>query len=216
MGVSIVGGYPMGALNVALEASVTAIIPLFAQVDLLLAGNFGLGPLLADLSLQLDAALSVSLSIGIDLFANLDLQLTAVLQIVASISAGISVGASISVGLEVSASLEIAAALTLQVGGISLLIEATLAIQLPIVSLIAEISASLSAGPVVLLSFGFTGPTTTLAAAGAEFAVQAAAGLVVTSPLPADIAPSDNVSGIIMLTKDPGAIAAMSAILLVS
>ena len=48
---TVIGALPLGAINVALDGSITAIVPLLAQFDLMLTGSFGLGTLGASLSL---------------------------------------------------------------------------------------------------------------------------------------------------------------------
>jgi hypothetical protein len=197
---------PLGGINVGLAA----VIPLLSQVDLLLAGSFGLGPLLADLSLQLNASVSFGLSLGLSIsnpLEDLEAQLTAVISLVAAISASLALGlpqVSVELSASIAATASITAALGLQVGGISALIEATLAVKLPIVSLLAN----LSAGPFVLIPIGFESAST-LASAGADFQA------LTTAPLgsPA-IDPGDQVWGVIMLTKVPSASVALSAIML--
>lgn len=220
MSVDIIGDFPLGGINVSLAASVTLVVPLLAQIDLLLAGSFGLGPLLADLSLQLSASISIGISLGLSIsnpFLDISLTLNAVFSLVASIQASLALGLpqiSVQLSVSLSASLAIGAALSLQVGGISLLISASLALKLPVVSLMAQIGAALSAGPIVLLSFGYASPVEALSLVGTDFGALASTGITTTSLTGVHIAPSDPVYGAILLTKDPTAAAAMGLILM--
>lgn len=206
MGLGPVYTLPLGSINIGLAA----VVPLIAQVDLLLAGSFGLGPLVADLSLQLNASISFSLSLGLSIsnpFADLELQLNAVFGLVAAIQASLSLGlpqVSVELSASISATASITAALGLQVGGITALISATLAIKLPIVSLLAN----LSAGPFVIIPIGYDSPST-LASAGTDF--QALTSGPLGSPA---IDPTDQVWGVILLTKGASASIALSAIML--
>jgi hypothetical protein len=211
MSVDLIGTFPLGAINVGLDGSITAIVPLLAQFDLMLTGSFGLGALSADLSLQLNAAISLQATLSLQIsnpFASLKLQLQAILQIQAGISATLALGlpaVSVQLSASISASAAISASLGIKLGGISLLIKAALAVKLPVVNLVASITAALSAGPFELLSIGFSSADT-LASAGSEFNAMCATGF-------GGIAPTDQVYGVIMLTKSPSASVALSAII---
>ena len=138
------------ALGEVMPGIVLLIPPLLAQFDLMLTGQFGLGALLADITLQLNASLSVSLQLGLDIsnpFAALEAELQALISIQASIAASLSLGIptlSASLSLSLGANIGLAAELGLQIGGIQLLIKAGLAIKIPIIDLLLL----LQAGPV--------------------------------------------------------------------
>jgi hypothetical protein len=211
----VVGSLPLGGINIGLNGAVSLVVPLLVQFDLMLMGQFGLGSLLVDLSAQLNAAINLQLSFGISIsnpFASLKLQLTAIAQIQASIQAALSLGLSIglpaisvSLSASLSAAASISATLALKLGGINFLIKAALAIKLPVVDLMASLTANLSAGPCVLLSIGFDNATT-LAESGNQYQALTAANL-------GGINPGEQVWGVIMLTKVPSASIAMSAII---
>ena len=170
MSVSYIGEFPLGAINVGLGAELALVVPLLSQFDLMITGQFGLGALLGDISAQLNAALSLQAQIGIqisDPFAQLEALIAAFIQIQAQVSVIIALGLP-SLQINLSASLSISAALQLQLGGINLLIQAALAIKLPVVNIIAELQAALSAGPFVLLSVGYNAPST-LFTSGIEY-----------------------------------------------
>lgn len=220
---TVIGALPLGAINVALDGSITAIVPLLAQFDLMLTGSFGLGLLGASLSLQLQASLSFQLNVGLSIsnpIAALEAQLQAIIQIQASIGVVLSLGlpsVSVQLSASLSASLGLTALLGVQVAGIQALISASLAIKLPIVDLIATISAAVSAGPVMLLAFGFPAQgTETLQDVGADFSgMIAAGGITGSGPFGSTtLLPTDDVAGIMLITKDPTAATAMSAIFL--
>lgn len=213
MSVSYIGEFPLGAINVGLGAELALVVPLLSQFDLMITGQFGLGALLGDISAQLNAALSLQAQIGIqisDPFAQLEALIAAFIQIQAQVSVIIALGLP-SLQINLSASLSISAALQLQLGGINLLIQAALAIKLPVVNIIAELQAALSAGPFVLLSVGYNAPST-LFTSGIEY--QALTEFPIGSPV--GILPTDQVYGVIILTKSPSASASLSAILLTS
>lgn len=209
MSTVLVGSYPLGAINVGLSGVVTAVVPLLAQVDLMLTGAFGLGSLLADLSAQLNAALTAQIQLSLQVsnpFAALEAQLQAILQIQAGIAATLALGLpsiSLTLTASLSASVAISATLALRVGGLQALISLALSIKLPLISLLA--SLNLSAGPFVLLSVGFAAPST-LASSITEYSGLVSGGV-------GGILPGDQVYGIIMLTKSPSASVALSAIL---
>jgi hypothetical protein len=205
MSVVLVDEVTLGAV---MPGIVLLLPPLLAQFDLMLTGQFGLGALLADITLQLNAAISVQVDISVQIsnpFAALQAQLQAVLMVQASIEASLSLGLpsiSASFSASLSANLAISAELGLQIGGIQLLIKAGLAIKIPIIDLLA----SLSVGPVDILTIGFSGADT-LASSGAEYAALAATGV-------GTLLPTDQVFGVIILTKVPAASVAMQAVFL--
>ena len=223
MSLTVLGALPLGAINVGLDGAITAVVPLLLQFDLMLTGSFGLGGLGATLALQLQASLSFQLNVGLSItnpIAALEAQLQAIIQIQASISAVLSLGlpsVSVQLSASLSASLGLTAVLGIQVAGIQALISASLAIKLPVVDLIARLGAAVSAGPVMLLAFGFPAQgTETLSNVSADLE-----GMVLDGGITGDgpfgsttILPSDDVAGIMLITKDPAAAAAMSALFL--
>ena len=211
MSVDVIGTFPLGTINVGLDGSITAVVPLLAQFDLMLTGSFGLGSLSADLSMQLNAAISLQASLGLQVsnpFASLKAQLSAILQIQAGIQATLALGlpaVSVQLASSLSASAAISSALALRLGGINLLIKAALAVKLPVVNFVSSISAALTAGPFELLSIGFSSADT-LASAGSQFNALCSAGF-------GGIAPGDQVYGVVMLTKSPSASLALASII---
>lgn len=209
MSVVLIGSFPLGAINVSLSGAVTLVLPLLAQFDLLLTGSFGLGSLLADLSLQLNAALNVQVTLGLSIsnpFASLLAQLNAILQIQAGIQASLSLGlpvVSLTISANISAAASISATLALKLGGIQALIDLSLRIKLPVINFLANLD--LSAGPLVLLSIGYASGSTLLSS-GAEYNALCGANL-------GGINPGDPVFGVIILTKSPSAALALSATL---
>ncbi len=194
-------------LGEVLPGIVLIIPPLLAQFDLTLTGQFGLGALLADISAQLNAAISVQVNILqiSNPFAAIQAQLQALLMVQASLTAALTLGlpsVSASFTASLSANLAISTELGLQIGGIQLLIQAGLAIKIPIIDLLA----SLSVGPVDILTIGFTG-TDTLASSGAGYAALASTGI-------GTLLPTDQVFGVIILTKVPAASVVMQAVFL--
>lgn len=207
MSTVLVGTFTLGAVNVGLTGAIAAVVPLLAQVDLMLTGSFGLGSLLADLAVQLNAALAAQAQILIsvtDPIAALKAQLQAILSVQAGISATLALGLP-PFAISVSASAALSASLALKVGGIQALIRLVLSIKLPLVSLVGQLNAALSAGPFVLLSVGFDAPST-LASSTTEYSALVGSGV-------GGILPGDQVYGVILLTKAPSAAASLSVIL---
>lgn len=204
MSVTVVGSFPLGAINIGASGAVTAIVPLLSQYDLLLTGSFGLGALLGDLSAQFNAAVSVALQLTItNPFDAIRAQLQALLQVYAGLQAALSLAVP---PLAISANLSVSAALSLKLSGIQLLLSASLAVKLPVVAFFAALAGALSVGPVVLLTIGFNG-VDTLAGAGGQIQ-----GLFNTGV--GGILPGDQVFGVVLVTKSPSAAASMQAIFL--
>lgn len=202
-------------INLAAAASLSIFSPLTAQFDVLLTGSFGLGALQADISAQFNTALQLQLDLSLQLsdpIAGFQASLAAIGTLVASLQASISLGfptVSADINASISANASLSAALGLKLGGISAIIEAGLAVKAPAIQLIGDLTASLSAGPVVLVSFGFTGAGVldpdTLTNVGAQIQLLFSGGLT-------GIAPGDAVSGILLVTKAPTAAAAISVL----
>ena len=207
MTTSIVGALPVGGINLAAAASVGIASNLLAQLDLALFGSFGLGNSAADLALQFSAALSAEVQIGTQVSDPLD-GLAALANLLASLT--ISLPTVPDVSVQLSANIAAQAAIALQLGGINALIEAALAVKLPAVDFFAGIAASLSAGPLFLVTFQETALGGGLAQAGAEINSLFNLGLVSGSNA---FSPFDPVYGVIIVTKDPAAYAALGVVL---
>lgn len=209
-----VGSFTLLEINVALAGAVPLINALLAAFELTINGQFGLGALQVDLNLQFQAALNVQVSFGLQI-SNPLAGLQASLQLIGSLVAGIQ--ASISLGLptisaqisaDISASVALTGALGIKLGGLGALIQLALQVKIPVVNLIADFTANLAAGPVVLLSFGFPS-NELLADVGAQCASLFSAGL-------GGIAPGDAVAGIMLVTKVPSAKVGLSFLMMTS
>lgn len=202
-------------INVAASAALVVLNPLLAQIDFTLFGSLGLGALQADLSAQLSAALQASLDIGIGIsnpFAGFVAALAGIAVLQAQIQLALS-GAiptiSIEAGASLSALASFSALLSVQIGGLEALIQAGLAVKIPAVNLAAQIQAALSAGPLFVLSFAYDGTTPlSLASVGASIAADFSAGL---DHGPNHIASTDNVYGLVIVTKGVSAWGALQA-----
>lgn len=198
MTVHLVGSFPIGGVNIAAQGAVGLIGPLIAELDLMLA--FGLGPIEADLAIQLNAALTAQIQLTNNPLAAIQ----AVLSAAASISASFALP---GISANISANASIAAALSLKLGGLQAIIAAALAVKIPAVDFLAALAANLSAGPVVVASWGFADPPATLATTGVQIQSLFTAGLP-------GILPFEPVYGVLITTKVPSASAALSATLL--
>jgi hypothetical protein len=181
-----------------------AVLPLLTELQLLLSAQFGIGPLMLDLNLQLQAAIALQASLSVSLAVGLDLeaQLNALLSLIASLS--VTVALSVNLGLSISA--QLVAALTLQIGGLSLQIAAVLALELPLLAILAN----LSLGPLYVLPFGFGEVFNPLVSypfsqAGQDFSEYTSNGIPPgTGP---GIATTDPVIGLIMVMKAKASLA---------
>lgn len=211
MAVEDLGSYTLGGINVGLAVGIGLMNPLLLQFDLFLTGAFGLGPFMLDIQVAFNAAISavLQLSIGIsNPLAILQSLLMAALQLQASLSVMLSFGlptVSLQIGAQIAAMAALGGALALKLGGIQALLSAGLAVKVPMVKFVGQMTAALSAGPAHLLSF--TGSQ--LAVSGAQIAAAFAAGLGPDDPL----LPFDFVDGIIIVTKDPAVFQALGVLL---
>lgn len=211
MALQHLGSFTLGEINIGLLAALGFLNPLALQLDLFLTGAFGLGPFLADLQVQFSAAIAAQLNLGLqisDPFFAVRALLTAVAQLQAALQAALAFGlptVSLQLSAQLTAAIALAGTLQLKIGGIKALIAAGLAIKIPALQFITELQASLSLGPVHLLSF--TGSS--LTATGSQISGQFSSGLGPSDP----ISPSEFVSGVILLTKDPAVFAGIGAIL---
>jgi hypothetical protein len=213
MSTTELAGGTVGEVNFGLAAAVGFLNPLGAQLDAFLAAT--LGPLTADLQAQYSATLqaqaSIALSIG-DPFAALTLALAAVGQLQAAIQAALAFPPiTIAASGQLSATAALAGALQLKLGLLDAAISAMIAIKIPALQAAANLGAQLSAGPIVLMEVD----ALTLAAAGAEIQTAFSTGVGGSVLPPGDeILPGDGpVTAFILVTKNPVAAAALSAVL---
>lgn len=215
MSLQVVPPSPMslGEVNLAAAAAVGFMVPLSAQLELAIFGQFGLSSLQTELSAEFNAALSLNASLSISLsnpIAAFQQAVAAVMQVAAGLQAAIAAGIP-TMGVELSASIASSAALSAslgaKLGGISALVEAALQIKLGAGQFVGELQASLGAGPIDVLTFGFDAPMT-----AAQVGTEAGA---VFQALPG-ILPTDPVSGVMIVTKNPAAAAAIAALFKVS
>lgn len=209
MTVELVTSATLGELNVGLAGAVGFLNPLSAQIDALLA--LGIGPFEADLALQFNAALAaqatISLQIGNPLAA-LQAAISALAQLQAALQLALTLPpVQLSLSAELTASAALAATLSAKLGSLSILVQAALGIKIPAVQLAAELSASLSAGPVFLHQF--TGDTLsgTMNDIGSF-----SSGMSDPGNPSNDITPGEQVSGFLFTTKNPTAFVSMQAI----
>lgn len=211
MAVQDLGSYTLGGINIGLAVGIGLMNPLLVQMDLMLTGQFGMGALLADVRAQFNAAISavLQMSIGIsDPLSAIRALILAVAQLQASVAVALSFGlptVALQIGAQIAAMSALSGALTAKLGGLKALLALGLAVKVPAVKFVGNMSGALSAGPAHLLSF--TG--TTLGMAGAQVAAQFAAGLGPDDPLH----PLDLVDGIIIVTKDPAVFQALGLLL---
>lgn len=211
MALTEVGSFTLGQINVGLMVGLGLLNPLLLQFDLFLTGQFGLGPFLADIQAQFNAAISAVLQMSVNLsnpFESILALIRAFAQLQAALAVALSFGlptVALQLSAQIAAVASLVGVLSLKLGGIKALISAGLAVKIPMLRFVAEMNAALSAGPVHLLSF--TGDT--LGTTGAQLSALFGGGLGPSDP----IAPGEQVSGIVIVTKDPAVFAALGAIL---
>lgn len=209
----LIGG-TVGEVSFAATAAAALALPLCAELDAFLGVTFT--PLQASLALQLQASLDFALDASLALqFPSVSIQglLDAVASLQVALEAALSVGITapgigLSLDAGIQAAFDLAATLELKLGLLDLAVKAMLAIKIPAVELAAQIQASLSAGPVVLLDFGVSAPTT-LQTGGTDIAAKFASGI----SLGGGIAPGEVALGYILVTKVPAAQASLDFIL---
>lgn len=210
MTISVLAALPVGGINIAAAGSVGLATGLISQLDLALFGSFGLGSLSSDLSLQFSAALDAEVQIGLQI-SDPVASLEALANLLASLTITLP-SINLEANAALSANIASAAAIGLQLGGINALIEAALAVKTPAADFFSNISAALGAGPLFLVNFTEpAGPG--LAQAGIEINTLFNGGLVSG---PDAISPTDPVYGVIIVTKDPAAFAALGVVLKVT
>ena len=211
MSVEPLGAFPLGTINVGLSASMSAVVPLLAQVDLAITGPFGLGSTASDLTAQLNGAISSQLALTAQLASPIPAlmaSLASLAQLQASLAATLAFGLpviSLSISASISAAAATSATLGLKVAGLNAVVKSAVAAKLPVLNIVENMQGALSAGSLALLSVGYAG-TSTLASAGAQFEA------LTTAPL-SGINPGDQVWGVILLTNVSSVADALSAIM---
>jgi len=205
---TVLGSFPLGGINLAAAAAVTTTAPVLGQFDSLLFSPLGLGGLQSDVALQLNGALQAQIQLGLSISNPLK-TIQDTLNGLASIAASLTLALTlplpaVQLTATLSASVAISATLAAKLGGIQALMAAAINVKLPAVDFIASLAANLSAGPVVLASWGYIGPTTTLAQAGVDINAAFSTGL-------GGLVPGDTVYGVLMVTKSVSASAALAA-----
>lgn len=228
MALSTPSGGSLLNFNAGLGAAVAAIFPLgisfgglAAQIDALL--SIGLGPFMAELSLQFNASLAaqatLTLQIGDPTLA-LQLALSALAQLQAALAAALQFPPiTLSLSAELTAAVALGAALAARLGLIKLAIEVALKIKiaglkllLGTLDLAADLQAKLAVGPAWAFSFE-DGGGEDLQAIGSQLQALFAAGVGTGGD---KIEPTDNnVYGVVLMTKVPVVQAALSAIITV-
>lgn len=200
----------LGQFNVGLAVGLGFLVPLGAQIDLLIAA--GLGPFQVDISARLNAAVAASASLGIQ-FGNPFAGIQAILAALANIQAALAAALvfplpSIQVGVQLSALVALQGTLAIQLGGLQIAIALALQLKIPALRAAAELAASLNAGPA--FAFTFDGP---LAAQGALISALFSGGLVDGSNT---IGPGQQAFGVVLLSSIPSVQAALGAIIQVT
>ena len=134
-------------ISVACAAGANALLilpPILAQIQILIFGAFGLGPLKLELVAQFKAAIGITIAFGNPLLA-LKLAITASVQVIAALKASLLIGIP-PISIQVSASFALIASLTIKIGGINLAIDLALKVKLPAINLIADLKLALSLG----------------------------------------------------------------------
>jgi hypothetical protein len=207
-------------INLAASGALAVLNPLLFQIDFSLFGSLGIGALQADLQVQLDAALQASFNLGIGIsnpYIGFELALAGIAELQAQISLALS-GAlpsiSIDASFQISALLNFSALLSLQIGGLEILLQAALAVKIPAMKFAADLTANLNVGPIFLLAFNTEqGAPQTLASVGASLNSQFSQGLTYNGNT---INATDEVYGIVLMTASPSAWAGISATMAVA
>jgi len=131
-------------VNPALKQVLTVINPLAAIVDVALFGSIGLGGLEDDLALRLKAAVQAELDLGLQI-GNPTLAVQLLLQAIANLS--FQIPFAFNPHINVSADLEF------RIGALRAMINGMLDLKIPAASLLADIEAKLSVGPVFGLAW---------------------------------------------------------------
>jgi len=187
----IIGPVPMSVCAGANAQALLVIPPILAQIQVLIFGAFGLGPLKLDLVAQFKAAVGITIAFG-DPLSALKAAIQAALQVVASLKAALVIGIP-PLSIQVSASLALIASLAIKIGGINLAIDLALQVKLPAINLVAQLQAALSLGGLVMYAWSAQNMQTTQAQiAGYNFAADG-------------FLPINQTYGMMLATAAPGA-----------
>lgn len=135
----------LGHVNVGAALAAAAIIPLIAELDL--AISF-VGGLKLELSASFNAAVNFNISFTNPLAA-LAAAIQASIQVIAGLQAALALGIP-PLSISISASVAFAAAISAKIGLLNLFIDIALGIVGVGASFLADLQASLGAGPVAL------------------------------------------------------------------
>jgi hypothetical protein len=206
----VVGG-TLGELNIGLATASVILPSLSAQLDVLIGS--GLGPLKFDLAAQLNGALAAQLSITAQLsdpLSAIRAALQAVAQLQASLSAALTLPPiNLTLSAELSAVATLAGTLSARLGLIEGMIRAALAVKLPAINFGEDITAALGVGPAILLAFDGITDGTNMAAMGDLIRTKLQSPVTFGGDT---IQPTDNVSGVLILTTAGSAYTAMAQI----
>lgn len=196
----------LGNINVRVAGALSVLNPLLLQIDLTLFGSLGIGSLLFGLQTELDAALDFQVQLGLTGLPNIAAILAAIAGLQASLVLGIGLP---DVSLSLSSSLALSAGIAAQIGGLSALVDAAVALKIPATTLAGQLEAALGAGPVFVVAWDGV----SLSSAGSSISADFSAGMTLG---PNSIAPSDITYGVLLVTKAPSAWVGMQALLLTS
>jgi hypothetical protein len=196
-----IAGGTLGELNTGLDQATVLLPALTAQIDA--AIGLGLGPLKFDLGVQLNAALAATATLTLQVgnpLAALQAALAAVVQLQAAITASLALPpVQLSLGAELSAMAALAGTVSARLGAIEGIIQAALAAKLPAVQFLDGLD--LNVGPAILLGFDGISDGTQMSQIGNLIQNKLQAPVTFGGDT---IQPTDNVSGVLLLTTaDP-------------
>lgn len=190
-----VGPVPVGSVNVGAAAAAGAIAPLLSGLNGALTNPFGIGAMKADFVGQFKAQVNFSIKYG-DPIAALKATIQASLSIVASLQASLVLGVP-TANVQISTALSLAAALQAKIAGVNSLMDSILGVRLGGVNFLSQLNAAIGAGPVV----GYGWSSVTMAQLQSQISGH--------SFVSEGFLPTDVVSGVMLVTKDPSAFVGM-------
>lgn len=131
-------------MHIGAAAAASAILPLLAQMQLMLGF---IGGLKADVVAQFHAAVAFQISF-VDPVAAIKNAITAALRVVAGLQASLQLGIP-PLGVQVSASINLAAALQVRLSLINAAIDIALGVRLTGLNFLGQLTGALNAGPIV-------------------------------------------------------------------
>jgi hypothetical protein len=187
----------LGSLNIGAALAASAIIPLIAEIDL--AITF-IGGLKADFVAQFNAAVSFQINFSNPLLT-LSAGISAALQVIAGLQAALAIGIP-PLSVQISASIAIAAAASLKIGLLNIAIDLALGVVGVGVNFLANLQASLSAGPASIYGWSAISMATLQGQiAGHNFTADG-------------FAPASTVYGVLLMTAAPSAFVGMQFLFL--